>query len=296
MSPGITFLNEKIASVKLGAELGAEVKAVLNIRQSASSSKVHACEKCIDGAVAAKAEIKYEISLLDLKNLTFKGNSSISRKIGDFYYSFDYDEFGFSKCPYCKYKVNITVIDSGKNAVAGSEIKSPFSISQKGQNQSVVNYGYLAETDHITTDEKGKATGYLPAGVYTLEINIGGYKTEKKKIYIEDETKNIRIVLRKDAGKPNAEPTDEPGSNLETSVIKSVSLGGNHSGAITENGSLYMWGHNICGQIGNGTGENRTKPVRVLDNTVSVSLGYAHSGAVTKDGSLYMWGIINVDR
>jgi hypothetical protein len=69
-----------------------------------------------------------------------------------------------------------------------------------------------------------------------------------------------------------------------------VSLGGRHNAAITEDGSLYMWGHNDCGQLGDGTTEDKLSPVKVLDDVVSVSLGGDHSGAITEDGSLYMWG------
>lgn len=57
-----------------------------------------------------------------------------------------------------------------------------------------------------------------------------------------------------------------------------------------EDKSLYMWGWNTSGQLGDGTEENKRKPVKVLENVQSVSLGCSHSGAVTEDGSLYMWG------
>ena len=72
--------------------------------------------------------------------------------------------------------------------------------------------------------------------------------------------------------------------------VIAVSLGDSHSGAITQDGSLYMWGSNNFGQIGDGTTEDRYKPTKILDHVVSVSLGERHSGAITQDGSLYMWG------
>ena len=42
-----------------------------------------------------------------------------------------------------------------------------------------------------------------------------------------------------------------------------VSLGGYHSGAITQDGSLYMWGYNSDGQIGDGTTEERDTPNKI---------------------------------
>ncbi len=72
--------------------------------------------------------------------------------------------------------------------------------------------------------------------------------------------------------------------------VKSVSLGDWHSAAITEGGSLYMWGNNEYGRLGNGTTEDSSIPIKIMDNVKSVSLGGYHSAAVTEDGSLYMWG------
>ncbi len=72
--------------------------------------------------------------------------------------------------------------------------------------------------------------------------------------------------------------------------VVSVSLSSNHSAAITKDGSLYMWGDNSSGQLGNGTTEDSNIPVKIMDNVVSVSLGIDHSAAITSDGSLYMWG------
>ena len=72
--------------------------------------------------------------------------------------------------------------------------------------------------------------------------------------------------------------------------VIAVSLGGHHSGAITQDGSLYMWGNNDWGEIGDGTTEDRYKPTKILDHVIAVSLGVNYSGAITQDGSLYMWG------
>ena len=47
--------------------------------------------------------------------------------------------------------------------------------------------------------------------------------------------------------------------------VVSVSLGYEHSGAITKDGSLYMWGDNYYGELGDGTTENRYTPIKVMD-------------------------------
>jgi alpha-tubulin suppressor-like RCC1 family protein len=75
--------------------------------------------------------------------------------------------------------------------------------------------------------------------------------------------------------------------------VQYVGLGAKHSAAITEDESLYMWGANDSGQLGNGEEGYKdfsAVPIKIMDNVKAVSLGNGHSGALTKDGELYMWG------
>ncbi|MGL3150673.1 hypothetical protein ACSS7Z_09960 [Microbacterium sp. A82] len=73
-----------------------------------------------------------------------------------------------------------------------------------------------------------------------------------------------------------------------------VSAGGEHSVAVTEDGTAYAWGNNQYGQLGDGTNRRRYVPVRVeMPDGVSitqVSAGGSHSVAVTADGTAYAWG------
>ncbi|MDE5939798.1 MAG: InlB B-repeat-containing protein [Lachnospiraceae bacterium] len=70
-----------------------------------------------------------------------------------------------------------------------------------------------------------------------------------------------------------------------------VALGDNHSAVVKADGSLWMWGNNNYGQLGDGTTTNRSNPVKVMENVKSVALGTAYSAAIKEDGSLWMWGI-----
>ncbi len=71
-----------------------------------------------------------------------------------------------------------------------------------------------------------------------------------------------------------------------------VSCGGGHTAAVTKEGKLYMWGHNLYGQLGNGTDTDKNKPILIKGLTcVQVSCGKEHTGAVTEDGKLYIWGL-----
>ena len=69
-----------------------------------------------------------------------------------------------------------------------------------------------------------------------------------------------------------------------------VNLGDFHSAAIKQDGSLWIWGDNSHGQLGNGTNKSEWKPIKTMTDIVEVSLGSSHSAAIKQDGSLWMWG------
>ena len=72
--------------------------------------------------------------------------------------------------------------------------------------------------------------------------------------------------------------------------VQSVSLGDSHSAAIDRDGNLWLWGHNLWGELGDGSTENRYEPVKIMDGVQSVSLGLFFSAAIKTDGSLWLWG------
>jgi alpha-tubulin suppressor-like RCC1 family protein len=76
-----------------------------------------------------------------------------------------------------------------------------------------------------------------------------------------------------------------------------VSAGGDYSLAIKADGSLWAWGRNTWGQLGNGkkslfAEEETTSPIRIgtTNDWASVSAGYDHSLAIKTDGGLWAWG------
>ena len=90
------------------------------------------------------------------------------------------------------------------------------------------------------------------------------------------------------------------GERFLTDII-SVSAGDGHSLAVKQDGTVYSWGANYNGQLGNNSTENSNVPVKVkslngegvLKNIVSVSAEDAHSLALKRDGTVYAWGSNN---
>lgn len=74
--------------------------------------------------------------------------------------------------------------------------------------------------------------------------------------------------------------------------VVSVSFGQGVGSALTEDGSLYTWGHEYCEEGGNGPGTsmNPWSPNKIMDGVVYHCMGLFCGAAITEDGSLYMWG------
>jgi alpha-tubulin suppressor-like RCC1 family protein len=74
-------------------------------------------------------------------------------------------------------------------------------------------------------------------------------------------------------------------------VFVTLSAGAYHTcGIATGLGTLYCWGDNSTGQIGDSTTVNRAAPVPVLGGVTRVSAGYLHSCAIVSGGAAYCWG------
>ena len=62
--------------------------------------------------------------------------------------------------------------------------------------------------------------------------------------------------------------------------------------AIKTDGTLFAWGLNTYGQLGDGTYEDKTQPTMIgTDNDWAfVSAGHGHTLALKTDGTIYAWG------
>ncbi|HZI07241.1 MAG TPA: RCC1 repeat-containing protein, partial [Archangium sp.] len=71
-----------------------------------------------------------------------------------------------------------------------------------------------------------------------------------------------------------------------------LAAGGDHSLALDADGTLWAWGHNASGQLGDGTTRNRSQPVKAvgLGKVKAVATGPVHSLALAEDGTVWAWG------
>ena len=81
------------------------------------------------------------------------------------------------------------------------------------------------------------------------------------------------------------------------SDVVTMAVGQRHSVVVRADGSVWAWGDNSQGQIGDGTTIGRTRPVPVVHSSgapfkdaVAVAVDDAHSVALKRDGTVWAWG------
>lgn len=257
LAPEIKILGGKLADASLEVDLGAELKATASANTSdiLSDSKRHDCNACVKGEIYGKFSMTVKGKLLNNEEWSLSMKFlEVKLKISDFYWSITHGEFAFTACPHISYKLTLTVTDQ-----SGTPVKKA-NIALNGKTYS--------------TTESGTLSLYLPNGSYKATATANDYISSEKAFTVLNASKGVTLTLE----------------SINLINAQSLSLGYEHSAAITESGDLYMWGSNEYGQLGNGTTTDSDTPIKIMSNVSSLSLGNVHSAAITKSGDLYMWG------
>lgn len=137
-----------------------------------------------------------------------------------------------------------------------------------------------ATSDSIEQDDLRiveKAIADLNTGTYSLAVDFydnnnvvrRSIQSEQVEIYTNLETKANFI--------------------LSDYAIK-VAAGGFHSAILKFDGSLWTFGQNIHGQLGDGTQTQKMLPVHVMDDVIDVTCGATHTMILKNDNTLWATG------
>lgn len=96
-------------------------------------------------------------------------------------------------------------------------------------------------------------------------------------------------------GTPSGPPAGEKWSPIQVpglNGIIAIAAGGSHSLALRSDGTVWAWGANSLGQLGDGTTTLRESAVRVagLNGVIAIAAGQNHSLALKNDGTVWAWG------
>jgi alpha-tubulin suppressor-like RCC1 family protein len=72
-----------------------------------------------------------------------------------------------------------------------------------------------------------------------------------------------------------------------------IAAGEDHTCALTSTGGVLCWGHNVTGELGDGTITDRATPAAVnglSDRVTAIAAGDAHTCALTNKGAVLCWG------
>ncbi|MCI4601766.1 hypothetical protein MRS84_22775, partial [Escherichia coli] len=78
--------------------------------------------------------------------------------------------------------------------------------------------------------------------------------------------------------------------------ITRIAVGANYSVALKADGTVWSWGYNSFGELGNGGSADSDTPKQTLDLTdvTEIAAGYNHVLALKKDGTVWTWGYDSV--
>jgi alpha-tubulin suppressor-like RCC1 family protein len=76
------------------------------------------------------------------------------------------------------------------------------------------------------------------------------------------------------------------------SGVIAIDGGGLHTVALKSDGTVWAWGNNWYGQLGDGSTTDKHTPIQVsgLSGAVAIAAGAAHTVAVKSDGTVWAWG------
>jgi alpha-tubulin suppressor-like RCC1 family protein len=74
--------------------------------------------------------------------------------------------------------------------------------------------------------------------------------------------------------------------------VAQVSAGDSHTVVVKTDGTLWAWGNNDYGRLGDGTTESKSSPVQIgaEKHWQAAAAGGLHTVALKTDGSLWVWG------
>ncbi|MBI3041677.1 MAG: Ig-like domain repeat protein, partial [Betaproteobacteria bacterium] len=73
--------------------------------------------------------------------------------------------------------------------------------------------------------------------------------------------------------------------------VSAISAGRHHAVALKTDGTVWVWGYGVDGEVGDGISANRTTPSQAaITGVIAVAAGAYHVRAMKSDGSVWAWG------
>jgi len=145
-----------------------------------------------------------------------------------------------------------------------------------------------------TTDQPTPTT--VPGLTGIMAVSAGGDQLEAHSMALKSNGNVYCWGSNLYGGLGNASATGTfvtaPVQALIISNVKAISAGGWHSVALKNDGTVWCWGWNADGQLGDGTLVDKSIPTQVpgLTGIVKIAAGTYHVLALKNDGTVWAWG------
>lgn len=219
ISPSVSIVDSDLANASLGFSGGAEIAASYSVYDT-SKDQIHECKKCLKGEVKSKLSMELTVKLIKGKVYRKRSYDLGTVKTGDFYYSIDYDEFGWTTCPHVCYPVKISVTDKDGKAIKGTSTVR-VADSKTGEVVEIRDKTSSMESVELTDSKETKV--YLPNGSYIVRAVKDKLEGEAK-LTVHD--RGTQVVVKLD------DPSSEEDSGKD----------GNITWRLTKDGTLYISG------------------------------------------------------
>ena len=219
VSPSVSIVDSDLANASLGFSGGAEIAASYSVYDT-SKDQIHECKKCLKGEVKSKLSMELTVKLIKGKVYRKRSYDLGTIKTGDFYYSIDYDEFGWTTCPHVCYPVKISVTDKDGKAIKGTSTVR-VADSKTGEVVEIRDKTSSMESVELTDSKETKV--YLPNGSYIVRAVKDKLEGEAK-LTVHD--RGTQVVVKLD------DPSSEEDSGKD----------GNITWRLTKDGTLYISG------------------------------------------------------
>ena len=158
---------------------------------------------------------------------------------------------------------------------------------------SALEYSLLQNDDVFSVTQLGEITA-LSEGAATLVVTYGEIEARLYMNAYFPEEESLRTASSGPLSRISREEQTQVPMRSATagSIEVQVAAGNYFSAVLREDGTVWTWGYNSVGQLGNGTTTNQSTPKQIpgLTEVVQIAAGYQHMLVLKSDGSVWAWG------
>lgn len=274
---------------------GRNYNGTLQYRKNDSYFTSYAIESCkISPYADENANMRIDVASVD--NCTY-GNSAMSLVIdtnGNIWL-LGKDEFGiddsYSSCIDWTQISNNTKFTKVASCGYGGDGAEVFALMAIDKNGNIWMQGdnrfYLGDVNTTVQTTFFRELTQVTQGTKYIDVSL-----YNKYALMIDENNNLYQVGKSQCPS-SSEEYREPTILMSGTKFKKVYCSIFTSAAITTDGTLYVWGRNIDGQLGNGNADDEVfAPIKypISEKVKSVSIGYGVLFVLTENGNIYVSG------